>query len=170
MSTDLIWSCQCVKSLQTQLNLELGGVMHLYSLYIGEGGKRPFYANFEFGLNFYDLFRSPREWKKSLNGNTDTALNIVTWISTSMKLHQDTADRSSKFEMHRVSGTQLQLIECQYTVIPKYRKCPAESKFHIDKLVFYRKICKMYGIFIFTWVGERKCKISDRLSPVLPYD
>ena len=42
VSTDLIWSCQCVKSLQTWLNLELAGVRHLYSLYTEEGEKGPF--------------------------------------------------------------------------------------------------------------------------------
>lgn len=49
--------------------------------------------------------------EKSLNGNTDTVLNIVTWTSTSMRLHQDMTDHCSKCEMHRVSENQLQLIE-----------------------------------------------------------
>lgn len=127
VSTDLIWSCQCVKSLQTWLNLELAGVRHLYSLYTEEGGKRSFYASFEFGLSFYDLFRSPREWKESLNGNTDTVLNAVTWTSTSMKLHQVWLNTAASLK-RRVSGNQLPWMECQETVLPKYRGYPHRIK------------------------------------------
>lgn len=53
------------------------------------------------------------EKKKSLNGNTDTGLNIVTWTSTSMKQYQDVTDHTSKSEMQTVSDNQWQLTECQ---------------------------------------------------------
>ena len=141
VSTDLIWSCQCVKSLQTWLNLELAGVRHLYSLYTEEGGKRSFYASFEFGLSFYDLFRSPREWKESLNGNTDTVLNAVTWTSTSMKRHQVWLTTASlkctecqKINYHRRNARRQ---SCQNT-----GDTPTESKGNADELVFNRKIGK----------------------------
>lgn len=126
VSTGLIWSCQCVKSLQTWLKLELVGVRHLYSLYTGEGGKRSFYASFEFGLSFYDLFRSPREWKKVSNGNTDTVFNTVTWTSISTKLHQ--VWLTTPASRNAVSENQLQQTECQETVLPKYRGYPCRIK------------------------------------------
>lgn len=123
------------------------GVIYLYPLYTGEGKKRPFYASFELGLNFYDLFRRLREWKKYLNGNTDTGLNIVTWTSISMRLHQDMTNHCTKFKMQSIQKS----VTADWMPVGQkgqnVENTLAESKFHIDKLVFNRKICKMPGIF-----------------------